>query len=123
MDLSHTNLSQVHFHGALLANASLINADLGGAILFHVDLTDALLFGADFSGADLTGAIGLLTAQSDHTTLYSAATRFGGTGFDPVGAGWTLVPSPATSTFVLLGGMVVMFERNGRRSRHRRFSH
>jgi len=81
-------------------------------LLIHTDLTDAVLFGADFSGADLTSAIGLLTTQSDFTTLYSTRTLFSGTGFDPVSAGWTLVPLPSTFVVVMLGTLAGLFNRN-----------
>lgn len=114
VDLSHANLSQVDFQAAHLVNASLIKADLSGAILVHTDLTGAILFGADFSGADLTSTIGLLTAQSDFTTLYSATTIFSGTGFDPVIAGWTLIPSPSTFVVVVLGGFFGVCDRSRR---------
>ena len=66
----------------------------------------ANLAGADLSGAKLTSAIlanavGLGTSTG--AALYDINTDFTGTGFDPVAAGWTLVPVPEPGTALLMG--------------------
>ena len=83
--------------------------NLSGAILVGANLTFAQFFGADltnadFRDADLTNAANLGSATSGPGTLYSPATDFTGTGFDPVAAGWTLVSTsvPALSSAALV---------------------
>ena len=96
--------------GADLANANLFNADLSVANLTGTDLTganltgatmNALLSGANLSGASLANATHL--ALSGGAALYDLDTDFTGTGFDPVAAGWTLVPEPGTALLMGLG--------------------
>ena len=96
--------------------AGLVNANLGGADLFNADLfnadlsnanlSTAVLFQTTLGGADLTGAI-LANATNLGTSfgaaLYDINTDFTGTGFDPVAAGWTLVPVPEPGTALLMG--------------------
>ena len=93
------------------AYAGLVNANLGGADLFNADLSNAnlstaVLFRTTLGGADLVGAI-LANATNLGTTfgsaLYDINTDFTGTGFDPVLAGWTLVPEPGTALLMGLG--------------------
>jgi hypothetical protein len=78
-------------HRERMAGANLAGADLRGEYLAGCDLTGADLRGADLSRADLSGAIGLSTTLFDEGTRYSPGTLFGGTGFNPAAAGWTLV--------------------------------
>ena len=47
--------------------------------------------GSEVAGGGATGA------------LYDLNTDFTGTGFDPVAAGWTLVPVPEPGTALLMG--------------------
>ncbi len=86
--------------------ANLAGADLNGADLFNADLTNANLFNAILTSANLTGAI-LANAtglgSSVGAALYNINTDFTGTGFDPVAAGWTLVPVPEPGTALLMG--------------------
>jgi uncharacterized protein YjbI with pentapeptide repeats len=100
-DLSGANLAV-----ADLTNANLTVANLSNAILTGADLNGADLFFADLTGADLTGAI-LANAtglgEFSGAALYDINTDFTGTGFDPVAAGWTLVPVPEPSTALLMG--------------------
>jgi len=61
----------------------------------------ANLTDADLTGAILANATGLgITSGS---ALYNINTDFTGTGFDPVAAGWTLVPVPEPGTALLMG--------------------
>ena len=109
-DLSGAGLVLSVLSGADLANANLFNADLSVANLTGTDLTganltgatmNALLSGANLSGASLANATHL--ALSGGAALYDLDTDFTGTGFDPVAAGWTLVPEPGTALLMGLG--------------------
>jgi len=120
-DLTDANLLGADLIGADLTGAFLTDADLTDANLLGADLTaaflsDAFLTNADLTGADLTGAFldgaNLSGARLDYATtlyttvgaaLYDSDTDFTGTGFDPVAAGWTLVPVPEPSTALLMG--------------------
>jgi ABC-type Fe3+-siderophore transport system permease subunit len=86
---------------ANLIFADLTNADLTGANLTGADLTTAGLLFADLTGAILANAVGL--GDSLGAALYNINTDFTGTGFDPVAAGWTLVPVPEPGTALLMG--------------------
>jgi hypothetical protein len=96
---------------AILASAILNNANLTGANLTDADLIDAILAQANLSGANLTNAnlTGAILANATGlgdslgTALYNINTDFTGTGFDPVAAGWTLVPVPEPGTALLMG--------------------
>ena len=81
--------------------ANLSNAFMGGANLTDADLDFATLSGADLTNAILANAAGLGTSFG--VALYDANTDFTGTGFDPVAAGWTLVPVPEPGTALLVG--------------------
>ena len=79
-----------------MTGATLTNADLTGA-----DLCSATLTNAGLNGAILASTFGL--GDSFGSALYDINTDFTGTGFDPVVAGWTLVPVPEPSTALLMG--------------------
>jgi uncharacterized protein YjbI with pentapeptide repeats len=87
--------------GENLNGADLTLADLTDATLDSANLTSADLTGADLTGAILANATGL--GDSFGAALYNIDTDFTGTGFDPVAAGWTLVPVPEPSTALLMG--------------------
>ena len=91
---------------AHLTSANLTGADLFNANLFNANLSNAELINADLNNANLGGAI-LANAVGLGTTfgaaLYDINTNFTGTGFDPVNAGWTLVPEPSTALLLGLG--------------------
>jgi hypothetical protein len=53
------------------------------------------------ANAILANATGLGTTFG--AALYDINTDFTGTGFDPVAAGWTLVPVPEPGTALLMG--------------------
>jgi hypothetical protein len=59
------------------------------------------VFNADLTNAILANAVGL--GDSFGAALYDINTDFTGTGFDPVAAGWTLVPVPEPGTALLMG--------------------
>ena len=87
----------------LQPGANLSYANLFGANLYYANLSNANL-----SNADLYGALNL--SNTTGTPDYDALTNFTGTGFDPVAAGWNLVPEPSTA--LLLGiGLVGMAAR------------
>ena len=98
-DLASANLTNAFLHGAFLQGA-----DLTGANLYGADLTDAVLPFANLSGANLVNATGLpygyiISAPSPY---YDALTTFS-PGFDPVAAGWTLIPEPSTALLLGIG--------------------
>ena len=104
---SGTNLQPgANLADADLAYAYLTNANLGSSNLSYANLNGANLSNADLTGANLAGAI-LYFAYGLSTTTgipdYDALTNFTGTGFDPVAAGWNLVPEPSTALLMGLG--------------------
>jgi hypothetical protein len=96
------NFSGASFRGATLNN--MIIADLSGVTgvpvvdLSGADFSDAILANATL-GADLYIGSPLYNTNTDFT----GATTDGGQPFDPVAAGWTLVPIPEPNTALLLG--------------------
>ena len=105
-DLSFANLTDANLVGATLiyadlSSSDLSNADLSTTYMPATTLTNAVLTGANLTGADLTNAVGL--GATNGSPDYDAQTNFTGTGFDPVAAGWTLVPEPSTALLLGLG--------------------
>jgi hypothetical protein len=105
-DLASASLAGANLSSADLDHADLSLADLSGAQLVDTNLRFAVFNGAQLNGADLSGAqlanaIGL--GLSSGSALYSAQTDFTGTSFDPVAAGWSLVPEPNTALHLGLG--------------------
>ena len=100
-NLTDANLSNANLDFASLYYANLTNANLYGASLGSANLSDANLSNANLSNADLYGALGL--SNTTGTPDYDALTNFTGTGFDPVAAGWNLVPEPSTALLLGLG--------------------
>jgi uncharacterized protein YjbI with pentapeptide repeats len=113
-DLSDVTLSLANLSGADLTNADLSQAwldgaDLSGAIFNNASLPGAQLTGSGFRGAVLVNArnLAFFTLGSptyDASTDFTGAWADGGfTPFDPVFAGWTLVPEPGTAVLLGLG--------------------
>jgi uncharacterized protein YjbI with pentapeptide repeats len=124
-DLNVAALNLAALTGANLNGALLTGADLTGADLTSANLNEAVLYGADLTGADLTGAIlanaswlGSITGSPFYnatTDFTGASTDNGVTPFDPVAAGWTLVPVPEPSTALLIGlGLASLAKRVSR---------
>jgi hypothetical protein len=106
VNLGHANLTSANLTSAFLAGASLNNVSLNNANLTSANLTSSSLAEANLTNAILANAVGLVgpgAAFSNSNTLYNANTDFTGTGFDPVAAGWTLVPVPEPGTALLMG--------------------
>ncbi|RLA27742.1 MAG: hypothetical protein DRR15_18220 [Gammaproteobacteria bacterium] len=121
-NLTRNEAANADFSDADLTNANLTDADMSrvnlvNALLDSAVLTGAILTSADFSDADLTDAINLSTTTfvpSLGAPSYNANTDFTGTGFNPVAAGWILVPEPAAATLqlsALLGVLGVVWLR------------
>lgn len=107
--------------GSDLSLARLKRADLVDAVLSGVSFTSARIRDADFSGADLSWANLSNTVGS---AFYSPTTNFEGAfervchpgpcedvPFDPVAAGWTLIPEPAPGLSLLVGLVLLSFRR------------
>jgi len=94
--LTNAYLYNAYLRGANLTGADLSGADLSGAALYQVNLS-----GTNLSGANLFNASGLTNTSG--TPDYDALTNFSDTFFDPVAAGWNLVPEPSTALLVGLG--------------------
>ncbi len=100
-DLTGADLGGANLTGAFAAFADLTSTVLSGAILAGADLTNAVVTDADLSGASLENVVGLDTTVG--SAFYDGSTSFGSTGFDPVAAGWVLVPVPEPGTALLIG--------------------
>jgi len=128
-DLSNTHAFSTNFNGANLSNAdlsgaympfstmngaNLSNAELSGTWLGEccgasMDLTGTNLTGANLSGAILgVHALGLTIGTPNYDALTDFTNAYSGEYensplFDPVAAGWTLVPEPNTALLVGIG--------------------
>jgi len=113
-NLSSANLGDANLDSAYLANADLTGANLSDANLSSANPDSANLSGADLSGANLTGMrllgtiIGIptydaLTNFTDTWVYFGPSTPIPDTPFDPVAAGWTLVPEPNTALLLGIG--------------------
>lgn len=124
-DLSFADLDSADLESSVLSNANLTSTDLDHADLSLSDLSGAVLTdatlrfavfsgaqlsGADFRGAQLANASGLDLATG--AARFDTATDFTGSGFDPVAAGWTLVPEPSLSLLMGLGLAGLAARRN-----------
>ena len=115
INLSGANLTDLALMFAMLSEADLSfaafvfsnarGADLEGANFFFADLE-----GSDFSGANLEQAESL--GSTTGASFYNLRTNFAGTGFDPVAAGWILIPEPGTGVLVFLGLGALVFRRD-----------
>ncbi len=100
MDLSYANLTGATVYWSL-SYANLTGANLSGADLRNSDFPYTNLTGTNLTGADLS--VTYLLGTTTGTPYYDAQTNFTGTSFDPVAAGWTLVPEPNTAILVGIG--------------------
>lgn len=104
---SRTDLSGADFAGANLTAASFRSSDPIG--IPGIEPSQISVLGTDFSQAVLENVVGL--GITSGAALYDSETDFTNAWadldatipFDPVAAGWTLVPEPSTSTLLLLG--------------------
>lgn len=104
-----SNFNRANFRKVVAHSANFRNANIERVILKDGDFTNANFAGARFTdGTDFTGAnfesvifshayfIGSmnfnLSIGHNDTARYNAATDFGETDFDPIAAGWILVP-------------------------------
>lgn len=111
-DLNYADFTHANLQRADLSNTNLMHAELVTADLRHADLTGANLSYADLwytnlSRANLTDATWL--GESYGEAFYHAETNFtnawadhGTIPFDPVAAGWTLIPEPSSAALCLL---------------------
>ncbi len=114
-DLSNSGLTGAYLDRAELEHADLTNANLTNAVLGTAVLGEGG-HGLDLTNANLSNAVGL--SSSLGTAFYNANTDFTGTGFDPVAAGWPLVPVPEPGTALLMGlGLAGLAGKGRRRNR------
>jgi uncharacterized protein YjbI with pentapeptide repeats len=108
-DLNLADLSGENLSPSLLNRSDLRDSDMTNVNLFALNLSGAKLSGANFSFADMSfvdvsGASFIGTNLFDTLSLddtfgsayYDSDTNF--TNFDPVSAGWVLVPEPNSCT-------------------------
>lgn len=124
--LAHADFSNANLIGANLSGGNLRFANFENASMSGTELMNTNLFGTNFAGALLLGAnfasLGTLDVRGSnfHSTRFMAslgsnvkydiytdftdASLYGETtGFDPVAAGWVLVPEPSTALLLGLG--------------------
>jgi hypothetical protein len=114
--LDNTDLSGANLSGAMLdGGSSLGSTNLSGANLSGAWVGQASMYGTNLSGANLSGAIldnvyhlDFVYGLPYYDALTSFGTSYGGMHgylpyFDPVAAGWTLVPEPSTALLLGLG--------------------
>jgi len=99
--LAEANLSSAILSSTDLSSSDMESANLGSAYLDFADLSGANLSSANLSSANLSYVTGLWTTFGSPD--YDALTNFTGTSFDPVAAGWNLVPEPNTALLVGIG--------------------
>ncbi len=100
VDLTNADLSGANLQYPTLGFANLSGANLTNATLYFANLTNANLDGTNLRGADLTLAWALGTtigtpyydANTNFTDAWEVAHNYGAL-FDPVAAGWNLVPN------------------------------
>lgn len=107
-NLSDSDLSDSVMSSVRLIDTSLTGTNLARVAMFDVDFGGSDVTMADFSGATFDRVLNL--GSTVGRAMYSSTTDFSGawadsgsTPFDPVEAGWMLVPEPTSSVFVGLG--------------------
>ena len=112
-NLNRANLTNANLSDAYLSQVDFSEADLSGAFLISADLQSADLSGTDLRGADLTGTLNLGFTlgipEYDAWTDFNFA-RIGDEDtslFDPVAAGWVLVPEPS-ATLLAAGALMTL---------------
>ncbi|MFP8875627.1 MAG: pentapeptide repeat-containing protein [Myxococcota bacterium] len=125
--LRSADLRGADLRGARLSSSYVGRSDLEGANLSGARLDGALFYGTNLEGANLRGAklsgavyLGRSTGSAiyDHTTDFSNAWwDSGGVAcllsdrckvFDPVAAGWTMVPEPTAALLLSLGLLLLV---------------
>ena len=120
-DLSNANLIGANLNGGNLRFANFENASLAGT-----QFSNANLFGTNFSGVQFVGAnfasvetldvrgsnfqsaqflasLGFKVKYDMYTNFADSWSNGGTTPFDPVAAGWVLVPEPSSALLLGLG--------------------
>ena len=125
--LRSADLRGADLRGARLSSSYVGRSDLEGANLSGARLDGALFYGTNLEGANLRGAklsgavyLGRSTGSAiyDHTTDFSNAWwDSGGVAcllsdrcktFDPVAAGWTMVPEPTAALLFSMGMLLLV---------------
>jgi uncharacterized protein YjbI with pentapeptide repeats len=110
-NFTNANLRGFHADNIFRFSGDVIDfsgADLTGAFLGAAALEGSTVSGANFSGATLnvhnlglTLGTAFYDLDTDFSMAYSA--EVGSSLFDPVAAGWTLIPEPGTAVLMALG--------------------
>jgi len=118
---SGANLKFSNFDNASLVGAQIDNAKIAGASFAGANLLGANFFSydtIDARGVDFTSTWSMMFLGSNvkydlNTDFTGAWADSGYTPFDPVTAGWVLVPEPSTALLVGLGLLALGGQRRG----------
>ena len=110
-NLNYTDLSGSVLTGARFENTSLVGADFSGSSLLGSNFSSTDVRGGNFHSATYLGS-GQGTAIYDLNTDFTNAWADGGLiPFDPVAAGWVLVPEPSTALLLGMGLLAMAMPR------------
>lgn len=102
-NLNYSDLSGSVLTGAKFGNASLVGVDFSGTSLLGSDFTSTDVRGGDFSSATFLGSASGAATYDPNTNFTNSWADGGSIPFDPVAAGWVLVPEPSSAILLAVG--------------------